>query len=410
MSRELLARQRIHGNPIEPVLERFIEYLIARGHALNTWCRYVIVADHFGRWLGRRALSRQAVQQFITRHLPTCCCSVPAARERGCNVGALRLLLEMVGDATVPRAAACGFVEEVVQRYRDHLVEVRGLRARVAFLRMLSTRKMLIGMKVRRPLDLTKWTHEHVRRYVSRAIRGYAPCCHQSIASEVRVFLRFLLHEGLIPRNLAEAVPTFTNWGQARLPQTLTSDEIGWLVGAADARTSLGLRDRALVLCMSELGLRVSEAAALEVSGVDVETGTLWIRRLKERESAALPIPRHLAAALDTYLRRGRPQCASPFVFVQHRAPVGRRLTSSAAIAVVRRLAARVGLPKRVSGSHTLRHSFATRMLRGGANLKQIADLLGHQSINTTTIYAKVDMNTLSQVALPWPGTKEAQP
>ena len=116
------------------------------------------------------------------------------------------------------------------------------------------------------------------------------------------------------------------------------------------------------------------------------------------------------AKALNAYLRRGRLASDAPNVFVMHRAPVGRPLSSDNIHAIVLRLADRAGLRHRIHGTHILRHSLASRMLAFGASLKQIADLLGHQSINTTMIYAKVDLMALSQVALPWPGTKEVQP
>ena len=149
--------------------------------------------------------------------------------------------------------------------------------------------------------------------------------------------------------------------------------------------------------------------AGLELDGVDVTARVLRLRCHKKRESTVLPMTGKLAGALEAYLRRGRPICTSRGVFVVHQAPVGKPITTIGIRSVVKRLAARAGLLHRVNGTHVLRHSFASRMLGAGANLKQIADLLGHQSIDTTTIYAKVDLNALLAVALPWPGVKEVQ-
>ena len=117
-----------------------------------------------------------------------------------------------------------------------------------------------------------------------------------------------------------------------------------------------------------------------------------------------------LATALQGYLSRGRPAYPTPNVFVLHRAPVGQPLSALSIRNVIRRLAERAGLRGRVRGTHILRHSLASRMLRAGASIKQIADLLGHQSIDTTMIYTKVDLGALSQVALPWPGSQGVQP
>jgi site-specific recombinase XerD len=118
---------------------------------------------------------------------------------------------------------------------------------------------------------------------------------------------------------------------------------------------------------------------------------------------------RRLCSALKTYLRHDRPACISTAVFIQHRAPLGTPLTSLGIFHAVLRLACRAGLRHRVNGTHVLRRSLASRMLAAGATLKQIADFLGHTSIDTTTLYAKVDLITLSRVALPWPVRKEVR-
>ena len=222
-------------------------------------------------------------------------------------------------------------------------------------------------------------------------------------------FLRFLLQDGLIRRDLAAAVPTVARWRLAPLPTTLRKEEITRLAGAADLRTPLGRRDYAIVMCLSELGLRGSDVANLEIDGVDFGARVLRVRQRKEREAAVFPMTRRLCSALKAYLGHDRPVCTSAEVFVRHHAPVGKPLTSLGICQVVLRLACRAGLSRSRTRAHVLRRSFASRMLNAGATLKQIADFLGHTSIDTTTLYAKVDLATLSRVALPWPGRKEVR-
>ena len=224
-----------------------------------------------------------------------------------------------------------------------------------------------------------------------------------------RSFLRFLLQEGLIQRNLAAAVPTVARWRLASLPMTLRQDEVNRLLRAADLETPFGRRDYAIVLCLSELGLRASDVANLEIDGIDFNAQVLRLRQRKEREAAVFPMTRRLCSALKTYLRHDRPMCKSTAVFIQHRAPLGTALTSLGICHAVLRLACRAGLRHRIGGTHVLRRSLASRMLAAGATLKQIADFLGHTSIDTTTLYAKVDLTTLSRVALPWPVRKEVR-
>jgi site-specific recombinase XerD len=162
-------------------------------------------------------------------------------------------------------------------------------------------------------------------------------------------------------------------------------------------------------MCLSELGLRGSDVANLETDGVDFGAHVLRVRQRKEREAAVFPMTRRLCSALKAYLGHGRPRCESAAVFVRHHAPLGKPLTSLGICQVVLRLACRAGLRDRVHGAHVLRRSFASRMLNAGATLKQIADFLGHTSIDTTTLYTKVDLASLSRVALPWPGRKEVR-
>jgi site-specific recombinase XerD len=213
----------------------------------------------------------------------------------------------------------------------------------------------------------------------------------------------------MIDRDLAAAVPSFANWRLASLPDTIGGDDLERLVRAIDT-TPIGLRDRAIVLSLVDLGLRASDVAGLELDSVDLTTAVLRLRRKKQRESTQMPMTPRLAAAIRAYIRRGRPQCSSSALFVVHRAPCGKPLAPIGIRDVVVRRAAVVGLGSRIRGTHVIRHSAASRWIQAGATLKQIADLLGHRSIDTTSIYAKVDLKALAAVALPWPTCREVKP
>jgi site-specific recombinase XerD len=178
---------------------------------------------------------------------------------------------------------------------------------------------------------------------------------------------------------------------------------------AANPSSVVGMRDRAVLLCMSELGLRAADVTSLTKDGVDLDGRVVRFRRPKQRDEIELPMTDRLASAIRLYLRRGRPACASSALFVKHRVPVGGRLKPIGVRGIVIRRAADAGLAGQVRGTHVLRHSVATELVNGGASLKQIADLLDHRSIDTTAIYAKVDLRSLQQVALPWPTADEGE-
>lgn len=383
------------------LLERYWKHLTSCGYATHTVRVYFNAVEYFGQWLGRRQVSWSRVEQFLDHHLPTCRCP-GTIHDRCRNRAALRHLLKMLGQERTQALLPRGYAGKLLKQYQTHLATVRGLAESSIQIHLKYTRLMLSRLGIRRGSQFAGWTPELIEQYVSRE-GCRTPSKGRIVPGCTRSFLRFLLQANLIRRDLAAAVPQVARWRLASLPRALRKEEVDRLIQAADISTPLGRRDQAMVLCMSELGLRASDVAGLELAGIDFTAGVLRLRRRKERETTALPMPRRLRNALKAYLRRDRPACASTAVFVRHGAPLGKPLTPIGICQVVLRLASRAGLRDRVGGTHVLRHSLASRMLGAGATLKQIADLLGHQCLDTTGLYAKVDLTTLSRVALPWP-------
>lgn len=264
------------------------------------------------------------------------------------------------------------------------------------------THRMLGRLGASRESQFRDRTPELIEDDVAREGR-LGPGHGRNVGWCARIFLRFLLQEGLIKQDLAIAVPTVARWRLATLPSTLSEEETQQLVEAADQATSVGHRNRAMILCLSELGLRGADVANLRVQDIDFAAGVLRLRQRKERQADVFPLTPRLRSALQVYLQTERPICTSEAIFVRHHAPVGQPLTSVGISHVVRGLADQTNLSHRISGPHTLRRSLASRMVNAGVTLKQIADFLGHTSIDTTTLYAKVDLTTLSRVAMPWP-------
>ena len=400
-------RRRMCGNPIRPILERYMTYLIARGHAPNITRRYVCTAVHFGRWLGTRPVGPDTVKTFITRHLPTCRCKMSGVRDKVRVRMALNRLLEMMelpAQTPEPRSGIAG----LLRRYADHMMQVQDLASTTIAYRVRCAHDMMASLRIRQVRQLVGLTADQVAQFVTREGRRYAPGTGQLVASSIRSFLRYLLLHKLIRRDLSVAVPGFANWRLASLPATVSTEELERLVDTVDTTSPIGLRDRAILLCLIDLGMRASEVADLELRGVDLTGRVLQLRRRKLRHLATLPMTTRLAKAIGEYIRRGRPSLdTSAALFVQHRAPRGAFPSGVGIKNVVKRRTTSAGLTWH--GTHRIRHSFASRMINAGATLKQIADLLGHRSIVTTTIYTKVDLVSLRKVALPWP-TPEVQP
>jgi site-specific recombinase XerD len=188
----------------------------------------------------------------------------------------------------------------------------------------------------------------------------------------------------------------------------MTDDQLKiFLASFAGSRT--GRRDYAMAFCMTDLGLRAAEVAGLKLDDMDAAAGTLRLSGSKSRRERVLPMTRRLRQAVIAYVRQHRPETDDGHLFVRHRVPVGAAVSRELVRGVMRRAYASVPGCEDWTGTHVLRHTAATRLHRAGADLKRVADILGHRSLDTTAIYTKVDLNRLAQVALPWPAGKEVQ-
>lgn len=256
-------------------------------------------------------------------------------------------------------------------------------------------------------VDVTRICAAELIDFVVKRAARCAGSTAKLVATSLRSFLRFLQMKGLCDTRLVTALPTVPNWKLARLPKSLTHDQLHALLDAFDRGTATGCRDYAMALCLSQLGLRAGEVARLALDDIDWRAGTLRIVAGKARRDGILPLPVTVGRAIIAYLRRGRPSTSQRRLFVRHRVAAGEPLSSSAVRSAIRRGFARSGAQGvRSKGTHTLRHTAATHMLQAGASLKEIADVLRHRSLDTTAIYTKVDLPRLAAVALPWPGAR----
>jgi integrase/recombinase XerD len=192
-------------------------------------------------------------------------------------------------------------------------------------------------------------------------------------------------------------------WRLGGLPDVLSSDEVRQLLNAFNLSSATGMRDYAITRCLVDLGLRRTEVAHLCLEDIDWRSGVLTLHG-KGKRIDVVPLPRFTVQAIAAYLQYGRPQTTRREVFVRHRPPLNAAADLDIVRNAVRYAAERCGLQKRVRGTHIFRHTMACRMVQEGAPFKEIADLLRHRSLDTTSIYAKVNLPSLREVALPWPG------
>jgi len=223
--------------------------------------------------------------------------------------------------------------------------------------------------------------------------------------SHVRAFLRFLRWSGLNDQDLARFVPRTPCWRLAHLPPQLAWEDIQRAIDAIDVTTPSGMRDRAIMLVLTTTGLRNKELRALELKDIRWRTAEVLVLRTKGKRDRVVPLLNEAGAALANYILHARPKVDNPHVFLSY-APPARPFKCAASISrIVRSRLEQAGieLPS-AAGAHLLRHSLATQLVRRRRPINEVADLLGHRSIDTTAIYVKVALPQLADVALPFPG------
>jgi integrase len=212
-----------------------------------------------------------------------------------------------------------------------------------------------------------------------------------------------LRYQGEISVDLAGCVPPVAAWSLSTVPKFLPAGAVQQVLDRCERETPNGRRNYAILLLLARLGLRACEIVALSLNDIDWDNSRLTIR-CKGGRWAQMPLPADVGEAIANYLRFGRPRCVCRNVFLRHRAPLRGFIDSTTVSSIVRRALIRSGIDSVRKGSHLFRHTLATELLRNGASLDEIAELLRHRSPNTTAVYAKVDVTALRTLALPWPG------
>jgi site-specific recombinase XerD len=240
-------------------------------------------------------------------------------------------------------------------------------------------------------------------------VQRQAPRLHlkraKLLTTALRSFFQFALYSGQMRLDLATAVPCVANWSMPSIPRGIAPDQVKQLLSQLDRGTAVGRRDYAILLLLARLGLRSGEVAFLELDDIDWKAACLSVRGKRGRRTQ-LPLSKDVGDAIVAYLRDGRPRSTSRRVFLRAKAPVRGFLGSVAVSTIVRHALQRAGIEAPTTGAHQFRHGLATNMLRHGASLSEIGELLGHRSPETTKIYTKVDLDSLRALALPWPGGK----
>jgi len=361
---------------------------------------------HFGVWLEREGVELKTIDEetiaAFERHRPRCRCA-GTSRNRARQVGScVRVFLRYLRKRSVVRdVEAAPKPVFVVREFLGWMKAQRGVvdTTLASYQLYVSNLVDFLGDDPRR------YTARGLRDFVSRRYRHYGRNSIRMVLAAVRMFLRYLAIEGRCRPGLEHALTSPARWSQQSLPRGLSSEEIRRVLNACPS-TTRGLRDRAILLLMIRLGLRAGDVAGLRLPDLCFGSATIRVSG-KGRREIRLPLPQDVGDALLKYLAGGRPQAENEHVFLRSLAPFkpfgGSRPSGKAISYIAREALKRAGVQAPTRGAHVFRHTAACQMLRQDVGLEGIADVLRHRSIETTALYAKVDLHLLEQVAQPWP-------
>jgi len=394
---------------LEKHIEPFIEHLRVAGYAERTRRKKRTVANAFALWTKQKQI---AVEDLNESHVAAFVARSPRRRKAHVKfeLSAIRLLYQYLrveaGLVRPPPQDEVSSAAAIVQRYEDHLRNDRGLAENSVRVYVPFIRDFLAGLAAATSCLSTEVLNPPIIRQhlLDRSI-GRSSEHTRLLATSLRSFLRFLFLCGDTPQDLSASVPTVRRHGQVAMPPFLPPEEVERVLAATDRESPVGRRDHAILLLLARLGLRAGEIVSLDLGDIRWRSGEVVVCG-KGRMVDHLPLLADVGQALALYLRQDRGESASRRVFIRMWAPrVG--LAGPAAVGhIVRRALARAGIdhPGR-SAAHLFRHGLATKMIRHGASMAEISEVLRHRSQTTTAIYAQVSFEALRAVALPWPAT-----
>jgi integrase/recombinase XerD len=395
------SRVRVSG-PLEVFASGFAAELARLGYRRTPATFQLQLVAHASRWLQREGigaseLTSEVVERFLAERRAAGYTNYVTVRAMAPLLAYLRGL--GVAPPASPRVAV-GAVDVLLAGYRDYLAVERGLTADTIEGYVLAVRPFLDGrLRDGDEVDLGGLAAADVVAFVVERCPAQSRGAAKMTVTALRSLLGFLHLRGLVVAPLAAVVPSTASWRLSGLPRALEREQLHALLGSCERATATGRRDFAVLVLLARLGLRAGEVAALGLEDVDWRAGELRIAG-KGRRSERLPLPADVGEAIVAYLQDGRPATAlDRSLIVRIRAP-HRGLTGGGITQIVFAAAARAGIGP--IHSHRLRHTAATQMLRAGASLEEVGQVLRHRQVLTTAIYAKVDRDALRQLARPW--------
>lgn len=388
-------------------LDEFTRLIDSQGYSKGTAAEYRRYSARFAEFAIKRGIALRALDSTAADQLKQTVIGLHKGSRGTYGVYCIDRFISFLVDAgDAPRRPTKVDMSKraVLQReYETYLREQRGLAETTIYVCTRYAEQFLTFKFGKRLGDLKRIKAEDITAYILSRRKAKKKLKDKGIATHLRAFFRFLYWAGHTDRNLAEGVPSNRQVKPRQMPRHLPPDDVNRLIDAARLSKTTGRRDHAILMMMARLGLRAPEVVAIDLDDIDWRAGDILIRG-KGQLHDRMPLPTDVGDALVDYLKNER-RGVSRSLFVSTRAPFNGFADAQIINAILKKAYDATGLrpPQSYVGSHVLRHSLATELLRNGASIEEIGDVLRHRSPATTAIYAQYDLDTLRSLSKPWP-------
>ena len=295
-------------------------------------------------------------------------------------------------------------IEFILNQFYDHSIGVKRIQSTTALGDISFIRSFLEYVLGSNHCNMDSVTAHEIRDFVIEQLAHLSDSTKGSAVKAIRNFFRyrmfegFQVHESIFMLPLSPAV-----WKNSAFPTTIDEDAFNCLSEIPDRNTPIGKRNHCIMLCFTELALRCIEVASLTVDDFNWHESYVSIKNTKTHADRTLPISEEFGQAIVEYIRLARPETSSRILFVRFKHTCGEPMGCSQIRGVVRRVYVKSGADIKSTGTHILRRTAGTQLYNSGNSLKLTADILGHESLDSTVRYTKADITGLRQVAAPWP-------
>lgn len=397
-------KQNLVG-PLIRYLDAFATHLESLGFCRQYIGSQLRVVANFSRWLKTRKITIKNIRiNHIGNFLGT---ESPAKSTSAGKYATLYRLIEFlqVRDLCQQpiRQTKQNQIQRTIDDFGQYLVDERNLSPKTRIQYSPTITRFLTERFGHKAINLSHLSAADIIAFIRQEASRRSIARAKVATNAMRAFIRYGIHRGDITPNLSSAVPSVASWTMTDIPRAISPTDVQAILSHCPRNTPIGLRDYAILLLLSRLGLRSGEIVGLTLDSMNWEAGSIFVTG-KLAKSTVLPLPADVGEAISSYLLYGRPQIQDRTLFLRTMAPIGPLGAQQTIATIVNTAIKRAGVSPPTRGSHQFRHALATNLLSRGANLNEIGHILRHRHSRTTNIYAKVNIDALKGLSMPWPG------